>query len=180
VIIGKDSDGHMVLLDDEAQALFEVTSVTEQLMDEKSVNLELFSQFTSVKALSKDRFSVEKGLLWGLADERLNILLMPIYDWIHPFVEGIAIVERGGKWGYIDTNGKIIVEPKYHYARSFSEGMAAVELNGCWGFINTHGEEVVKPMYDTVIGFNNGEATVQVTKKWLTINKEGKIKSPGI
>ena len=39
-------------------------------------------------------------------DQNLEIVIIPQFDFAHPFIEGIAAVEIEGYWGFISKSGK--------------------------------------------------------------------------
>ncbi|MBX9667098.1 MAG: WG repeat-containing protein [Candidatus Obscuribacterales bacterium] len=54
------------------------------------------------------------------------MVVAPIYDFVVPFSEGLAVIKIGEKFGYIDTDGKIVIQPKFDFAESFSHSRALV------------------------------------------------------
>jgi len=38
---------------------------------------------------------------WGYTDHNLKFVIQPIFDYVHPFVEGAAAVEIDGLWGFM-------------------------------------------------------------------------------
>lgn len=69
---------------------------------------------------------------WGVYDlKKMSEAVMPMYEYIGRFQEGMAGVKWGEKWGYINYSGAVI-EPGIVYDRvgAFSDGKAYVKQNG--------------------------------------------------
>lgn len=71
------------------------------------------------------------------------------YDFIGPFIEGIAIAKIGDKALYLKSNGKELYTKKQYFTlRNFESGIAAVSNDfflghNIWSFINKNGIEIV-------------------------------------
>jgi len=76
---------------------------------------------------------------YGFKDMKNNVVIMPAYDDVFEFSEGLAAVKVKELWGFIDVKGNWIVKPKYNNPGVFSEGRAKVEENGNVMFINKSG-----------------------------------------
>ena len=98
------------------------------------------------------------------------------YDYISPFVEGLARVKLNGKYGFIDKTGKVVIPLIYDAARDFHEGLALVILNDKVGFIDKTGKVVIPLIYDDTWDFSKGFARVKLNGKWFYIDKNGKEK----
>ncbi|MCL1975778.1 MAG: WG repeat-containing protein [Firmicutes bacterium] len=101
---------------------------------------------------------IRTGGKWGFIDMTGKEIIIPKYDSVEYFSDGLAavcidaeweITSDGdeelisGKWGFIDKAGKEVISPKYDAVESFSRGSAQVKLNGTWIFIDKNGQEVV-------------------------------------
>lgn len=85
-------------------------------------------------------FSVLHGHMdgqWGVIDLEGNLVAPLEFDFIEPFVDGLAFVRIGDRVGFIDRSGNAAVPIVFDFALSFNEGRAAVSLDGLWGFVDT-------------------------------------------
>lgn len=105
-------------------------------------------------------------------------MVIPTYDDVSDFSEGLAAVEIDKKWGYIDKSGKIVISATYKDAMKFSEGLAGVRTKEGWGFINKSGELVIKHRYKEIREFKDGIAAVNKDGFWGAIDSEGKQAIP--
>jgi WG containing repeat len=117
---------------------------------------------------------------WGFIKTDALFPIVPQYDAIGPFGEGVAPVRIfGKKWGFIDKDRKIKVQPVFEAAFQFSEGLAAVQSSYQdqykWGFINHDGKYVIQPRFSVARTFSEGLVGVRVTEgaKWGFVNKTG-------
>jgi hypothetical protein len=117
---------------------------------------------------------------WGFIKPDGIFPILPRYDSIGPFGEGVAPVRVfGKKWGFIDKEEKIKIEPIYETALQFSEGLAAVQSNFDtqykWGFINHAGKYVIQPRFAVARTFSEGLVGVRAPEgtKWGFANKSG-------
>lgn len=83
---------------------------------------------------------------FGFADlDTGKFVVMPIYQDVLPFAEGMAGVKRDGRWGFIDTSGREVIPPQFEDVKPFFSNRAAVKLTGEWFFINRRGAQVRVP-----------------------------------
>ena len=58
-----------------------------------------------------------------------------IYDYVHMFSVGLALVKLNGCWGYVDKKGKEVIPWIYNPEYSFTKiGLAAVCISGILPF----------------------------------------------
>lgn len=112
---------------------------------------------------------------WGYINTRGEYVIMPQFENVSYFSEGLAIVEKNGKYGYIDKNGNYVIEPKFDNAISFHKGIAAVQIaEGEWGFINKDGEFVTDNRYNNVRVKDDGYTlALNDDFKWVIVNEKG-------
>lgn len=72
---------------------------------------------------------------WGFIDKNGKWVILPQFDYVEDFSEGLAVVEVGKKIGYVDTTGKMVIPPQFKKTErmGFHEGLAAVEVEGDYG-----------------------------------------------
>ncbi len=117
---------------------------------------------------------VLKGGKWGFNDG-IRTVIVPMYDEVFCFKEGLASVEKDGKCGYIDSSNNIVIPFEYDTAMSFSEGLAMVVKGDKCGYINKQNELVFPYEYDAATAFEDGEAKVKKAGKWATLSKDGTL-----
>jgi serine/threonine protein kinase len=77
---------------------------------------------------------------YGFKNLRDNIvMILPVFEDVFEFNEGIAAVKLKGLWGYIDEKGDWIIKPQFTKANIFSNGKAEVMMNGQVFYINKSG-----------------------------------------
>lgn len=105
------------------------------------------------------------------------------YDWVAPFIQGVAIVVKDNKYGAILTGGQEIIAPSYEYLSSFNDGFAQAIKNGQCVMVDLSGSECkqcgnkiirVPKEYDVVRDFKDGLACVQKNGKWGVIDTDCK------
>ena len=117
---------------------------------------------------------------YGFIDKNGAVVVDFIYDWVHQFHEGYAVVCKDKLYGFLDNRGQIAIPLQFEDAWDFSEGLAAVKINGRWGFIDRGGTIVIQPQFLTPrfgvpIGFHEGLAAVRTENGSGYIDREGNI-----
>lgn len=90
----------------------------------------------------------DKNNKWGAYNDKGQLTVLPQYDNIWHFYEGVANFKLKDKWGYVNKKGETVIKPSFDYAAQFYDGMAYVELNGKAGFINRKGQIVISIIYE--------------------------------
>lgn len=96
-----------------------------------------------------------------------TIAILPEYEAVSRFSEGLAAVQKGGKWGFINKNGETVIPFVYEWAQwGFTEGLALVKKDGKSEIINKMGETVIPCglEYDQMDCFSEGLARVMTGK----------------
>ncbi|MCX8122857.1 MAG: WG repeat-containing protein [Spirochaetes bacterium] len=117
----------------------------------------------------------------GFAQKGKNLqwIVLPQFENVRNFSEGMAAVQLNGKWGFIDNEGKVIVEPQYDDVGDFHDGMAFVKIDDKYGFIDKEGVVKIPPQFTGVFDFSEGLAAVSKDRRYYGyINKEGKVIVP--
>ena len=63
------------------------------------------------------------------AQQESKNYVLPEFEHIHDFSEGLAAVNVGSKWGFIDPTGKFVIPLAYDYIGPFSHGLAPVRYS---------------------------------------------------
>lgn len=90
---------------------------------------------------------------WGAYNNKGKLKVIPQFDKLSHFNNGVASFCIDGKWGYINKNGKIIINQKFDYAAIFKYNLAYVELNGKAGFINKTGKLKIPLIFEPDVTF---------------------------
>ncbi|MBP6455232.1 MAG: WG repeat-containing protein [Chitinophagaceae bacterium] len=85
----------------------------------------------------------DKNKKWGAFNDKGELKVVPQFDGISHFSEGLASVSINEKYGYVNKKGKIVIGLNFEFAGKFLNGLAYVEKNGKAGFINKKGKYVV-------------------------------------
>ena len=120
---------------------------------------------------------------WGFIDKTGKWVILPQFDYVEDFSEGLAAVEVGKKIGYVDTTGKMVISPQFKKrdVMSFHEGLAVVEIeedNGytkC-GYIDYKGNVVIPLQFFKAWDFAEGLALVKISDQdgsYRFIDKKG-------
>jgi len=136
----------------------------------------------------------EEGKI-GFRDAAGDPVLLPQFDQVGKFREGLVRVRAGGKWGFVDKRGQFVVRLRFTGAADFHEGMAAVQLEvGAgkdgkpirkWGYADRTGAQRIKPQFGSAGAFCNGMAPVAIPA-WKRhgqhaygyVDKDGKLLIP--
>jgi hypothetical protein len=113
---------------------------------------------------------------WGFVDAETGEEVVPfIYDAVHAFSAGMALVRVNGWWGYVDSTGKEVIPCIYYPAWSFTKtGLAAVCIEGKCGFIDRTGREVIPLIYEDARYFRkDGRAQVKRNGETFFIDEKG-------
>ena len=112
-----------------------------------------------------------KSRLWGFRDERGNVIIPPIYDFVWKFYGGLAKVCLNGKWGLIDRLGNVIIPAIYQKIHMTSDGLVQIQSNkSLWGCLRKDGSMIVEPRYDYIFPFRFGFAGIKKEGKYGFVN----------
>lgn len=122
--------------------------------------------------------------LWGLEDERGNVVIPAQYNEIWGFVGGVAsVLDTSGKRALINTEGEALTDFIYTAIQLvvYPEALEPhpentpipVSIGGKWGFINHDGTKLTDVIYDDAGPFTEGLAAVKVEDKWGYIDTTG-------
>jgi len=115
------------------------------------------------------------GSQYRYIDKTGQLISQPRFDWVYPFVEGLAPVKMGYKWSYIDKSGKLISRWQFDSAEPFSEGLALVRIRNQYGYIDKAGKLVIPVQFEAAGSFSAGLAKVKVGNQWGYIDQLGKV-----
>ncbi|MES2193981.1 MAG: WG repeat-containing protein [Pseudomonadota bacterium] len=85
--------------------------------------------------------------------------VVPAYNRVDPFIEGVAVVQvrhrYGYLYGYVDETGRMIWKPQFAVAGPFSRGFAQVDFEGKSGLIDRDGKVALWPQFGYVMPFTH-------------------------
>lgn len=122
----------------------------------------------------------QKNGLWGIEDEKGNVIVPFEYDKIIAnFKNGLAKVKKDDKYYFIDKN-KMMYEirgdaegPNGVFNARYNDGCYEVRKDGKDGFINSVTHEIIIPVDYEDVGFFSYEngATVKKNGRWGVVDK---------
>ncbi len=132
------------------------------------------------KAPDRFVFKDDKTELYGLMDEKGNVLLEPAYKYIDKRENGfIPAFTRDNYFVFLDDNGKVLGDNKF-YDISFMPYNNCVLVKDAEtekvGVINESGEYVFPPLFDALYGYFDDETMLaKQGKRTGIINHKGKF-----
>jgi hypothetical protein len=126
------------------------------------------------------------GILLSLIPLTVQAAIIPQFEDVSTFNEGVAAVKINGQWGFIDNAGIWVIKPQYTTESGmdelnnageliFVENYLPIKKDGKWGFINRSGEMIIAPNFDEVRPFSEGLAAVEINKKWGYVDGKGQV-----
>ena len=95
----------------------------------------------------------------GAVNRDGTFAVVPSYDRVDSFFEGIAVVQvrhgSGYLYGYVDETGRVISKPQFAIAGEFSRGFAQFDFEGKSGLIDRDGRVALPPLFGFVLPFTN-------------------------
>jgi hypothetical protein len=119
------------------------------------------------------------GAKFGLIDTLGNVIVLPKYDYIEPFMSAVTVVKLGNGLGLLDHHGKEVLPCRYEWIKT-EEGVAVVRMpDKRYRVYNKMGERVTEEDYEGEINFFQGTSRVYIKRKgYGIIDKRGRIICP--
>jgi len=114
--------------------------------------------------------------------------ILPKYDKVENFHEGLAAVQLNGKYGFINKKGHLVIPLKFDWVLNFCNGYCPFIEGNFMGFIDKSGKEVIPATiqcksdkdYDLYMNLQSGffeeYCRIYSDKKWKYINPSGLTK----
>ena len=80
----------------------------------------------------------EENGKWGYKNDKLKIIVPPIYEEAYPTYNLRGRFKLNGKYGFIDSNGEVVIKPRYDKAGDFYNRICRVMKNGKEGYIDVN------------------------------------------
>lgn len=120
-------------------------------------------------SLNAGVFRVTRDGKVGLCDLEGNELLVPTFDNIYDFYNGVAVVCQNGHMGAIDASGHVIVPIVYDQLWNFLHDTTLACRDGKWGVVDQTGREVISCRFvATESRLHDGYAMVGITGLAMT------------
>ena len=111
----------------------------------------------------------QKGKM-GLVNSSGENVVPYVYDDIHDFDNGFAVVEKGEKYGVINCAGKVIAPCEFSSAEII-DGLILIERDGKFAILNSEG--VATPFIFDIISNREGNyVSVRINGEWGFIDRE--------
>lgn len=104
-----------------------------------------------------------KGAKWGFLNKRGEEILLPVYDEIGEFEEGVTYVLKGKKYGLIDEHAKFLLEPKYVAVGKFDQ------FGHCWFAVGGKVNKKTGRLSNARYGVVNRDGDIIIPAKYATL-----------
>ncbi|MBK7789694.1 MAG: WG repeat-containing protein [Saprospiraceae bacterium] len=113
--------------------------------------------------------------VWGFVDPTGHFVILPKYDELRDFSEGLAACNYGGKWGFLDTSGRDVIAQQYLTCADFSSGRALVQdFNQHYYYIDKTGQKLFACPGIECSNFCQGFAFYSSKDMWGVLDGRGK------
>ncbi len=138
-----------------------------ELLLESSYGLVIFNE---------DLAPFEMNDKFGFINKNHQWEVLPVYDQVWPFRNGIAKVKKTGQWILINRLGEEIYDMQLDsYSSAGKSLLFKKSKDGQWGFVDSNGDWIISPVFDDVKSFSEGLSPVKKNGKWGYINMEGEM-----
>jgi hypothetical protein len=152
-----------------------VTNGQDQLYINRKGEI-LFDASPNLVIFYEDLAAFEMNGKFGFINKNHEWEILPEYDQVWPFRNGIAKVKRDGQWIYISRLGKEMYDVQMDtYASADKALLFKKSKDQQWGFVNSEGEWIISPVYDDVKSFSEGLSPVKLNDRWGYINMKGEL-----
>ena len=87
-------------------------------------------------------------------------MILPEYDYLSAFDNGVAVFAKDGGYGLLNTSGKVLLSG-FDAIMPFDEnGLAWTSLDGLWGMYDLSGNEIFKPRFSALPETQYGPLTL--------------------
>jgi hypothetical protein len=111
--------------------------------------------------------------LAGFIDTTGKFAIMPEYDAVTDFYDGLAVVSKNDSVFFINKENVNPFHKNFAEAYAFRYGMAPVKQGNSWFFINRLGEFMSKP-YDEISEFSDNAYVIRHGNKYGAVDQFGK------
>jgi WG containing repeat len=134
----------------------------------------LVGGFDGAKDFSEGLAPIIVGAKWGYLDLLGNIAIEPRYEYVGPFVDGVADVELDGQTSYIHKDGTTFLSlPAGIRGVSIVDGRAVIWRGEKYGISDEIGNIIVSPKYGDIKEFSEGLAAFRTGIWWGYLDRDG-------
>ena len=138
-----------------------------ELLLESSYGLVIFNE---------DLAPFEMNDKFGFINKNHQWEILPVYDQVWPFRNGIAKVKKAGQWILINRLGEEMYDMQLDsYSSAGKSLLFKKSKDRQWGFVDSKGDWIISPVFDDVKSFSEGLSPVKKNGKWGYINMEGEM-----
>ncbi|MDZ7739205.1 MAG: WG repeat-containing protein [Bacteroidales bacterium] len=113
---------------------------------------------------------------YGFINKNHEWEILPVYDQVWPFRNGLAKVKKRGQWIYVDRQGEEIYDIALDHTGYNREGLLFKKnRDQRWGLVNADEDWIISPVFEDIKNFSEGLAPVKINDRWGYINREGDI-----
>jgi hypothetical protein len=108
-----------------------------------------------------------------------NLIADFVYDMVHPFREGLAVVKQGDNYGFLKEDGNMLTDLIYETVIFFGkDDITPVKQDGKYGFLKKDGSMLTDLIYEDALSFTEGFAMVKQDGKAGFIDTTGTLVIP--
>jgi len=153
----------------------EVTNGPDQLYINRDGEL-LFDSSRELVFFYEDLAAFEMNDKFGFINKSHEWEILPEYDQVWPFRNGIAKVKKAGQWIYVNRLGREMYDVQLDsYSSADKALLFRKSIDQRWGFVNSEGEWIISPVYDDVKSFSEGLSPVKTDDRWGYIDMKGEL-----
>lgn len=143
-------------------------NILHRFPDSLNVRLVNSGNLLAAQVISQQKFKKT-----GLVNWQGKWIILPRYDAISSFSEGLASVKLNNKWGVINEQGREVIPLVYEQINEFLHGRAIAKKGGLYGLIDPKGTPVIPHQY-TAMGKSRlqGFMTVKTGGQWGVISEQ--------
>ncbi len=130
----------------------------------------LMTEFSLIKMVL---LPYEKSGKYGFINSEGTLVIDPVYDFVEPFAEGMAVVGKDGKSGYVTKTGDEVIPPFYQEAENFHNNLAVVGDQNKFGVIDRNGQMIIPLKYTELSDFSEGLAAATENDLFGYIDRDG-------
>ncbi|MCF8223355.1 MAG: WG repeat-containing protein [Bacteroidales bacterium] len=113
---------------------------------------------------------------YGFINKNHEWEILPAYDQVWPFRNGMAKIKKRGQWIYINRQGEEIDNIPLDYTGSYREDLLfKKKKDQLWGLVNADDKWVISPVYEDIKHFSEGMAPVKINDRWGYINRKAEM-----
>jgi hypothetical protein len=121
----------------------------------------------------------EATKLFGYKDSNNTWHIVPTYEEVQYFANGLAIVKKLDLFGVINSRNEIVIPFAYKFiSSSNNEIFKAQDKNNKYGYFDQFGNKITEFEFDNANSFSSGLAAVCKKGIWGFINEKGKVVIP--